>query len=71
MNLNEESKFNKYQKELLEFLNQGEDLNVEIFESWKENIAKELKGVYKVRFNRLQFYSMYYVNEDESNNLPF
>jgi hypothetical protein len=58
MQLSEENKFQKYLKELIEFQNQGENINVEKFESWKMKICSELSGNYKIRFNQLRFYTI-------------
>lgn len=64
-------KFKRYLKELLEFQNQGENLNVEEFESWKNIISNELNSNYKIRFNQLRFYTISEETELEADDLPF
>jgi len=66
MQLCKENKFQKYLKELMEFQNQGDNINVEKFESWKMKICSDLSGNYKIRFNQLRFYTI-----SEEDDLPF
>lgn len=71
MQFDEENKFKKFLKELLEFQNSGENLNVEEFESWKTKITNELSGNYKIRFNQLHFFTISEESEYNSDDLPF
>jgi len=64
--MSEENKFKIYLKELFEYQEKGEDLNLDEFEAWKNKISNELYGTYKIRFDQLKFYEAY-----SDDDLPF
>jgi len=65
-------KYYQYLKDLKEFQNLGEEINLKEFNDWKEKVNNELSGNYKIRFSTLEFYSEYedWLNTS-SDDLPF
>lgn len=68
MKPNIEERYLTYINELREFQNQGEDLNLEDFEAWKERVANDLPGSFAARFKGLEFYKHL---DHDFDNLPF
>ena len=69
---NSAKKYYQYLNELKNFQNQGEDININEFNEWKEKVNNELSGNYKIRFSTLDFYTEYedWLNSSDD-DLPF
>jgi hypothetical protein len=69
MNKSKESIYSKYLSELNEYEITLQDEMIEEFEHWKEQVKDTLDGSHKIRFNRMNFYEVELVNDDD--DVPF
>jgi hypothetical protein len=63
--------FIKQLQKLREFQKQGEQLNVEDFECWKSILLEDLDGNYRIKVNKLVFFTIQEESHYDADDLPF